>query len=198
MDGPDASGDLEEEEEEEGRRELVSELSSRDSEESGPESTDAPDDEAPKATRRPRSPGSPGGSKERGPGSKSGGGARPGPLQRAYRRGELLPIEISLELGGGSHRADDLEPVLFENQGKSLPQQRFVFSDHYPHGISILRFVPAPTTEVTVSEPPTASTRSTRPPSPRPSTCAPPTPVSVTDTRSTSSTRATVTVTRSA
>src|SRR2546421_9524837 len=98
-----------------------------------------------------------------------------------------------VELVGVGGETDHLEAGLLEQPSESLAQDHRVVCDDYPHGISTRKVVPRPGGLDTVSQPPSASTRSARPRSPEPPPdAAPPIPSSTSSsTRTRSSLRAT-------
>src|SRR5207245_4656153 len=93
--------------------------------------------------------------------------------------------DLQEQVVGVSRPADDLDPVLLEQLGHPLAQERGIVGDHDSHGISAVMRVPRPPSVLsTQSRPPRASTRSARPRRPAPSGSAPPTPSSAIVTNS--------------
>src|SRR6516164_7642920 len=106
----------------------------------------------------------------------------------------VVAVHLFQQFGAVGGQPGDLEACLLEQPGQALAQDDGVVGDYYSHGNSARKMVPRPRGLVTVSVPPSASTRSVSPRSPvPPPTVAPPIPSSATSTMSTAPARAAVT-----
>ena len=87
-------------------------------------------------------------------------------------------------------RADDVEPVVTQQTGQPVSEERKVFGDQDAHGSSARSVVPPPDGLTIESVPSSASTRRRRPVRPEPDASAPPRPSSAISTTSVDACRA--------